>query len=44
MHHALVLVLLIGVHGLGMLAQVVEARELFPTVAGEWTFASVFSE
>jgi hypothetical protein len=42
-HHALVLVLLVCMDGLGVLAQVVEARELFTAVAGEWTFACVFS-
>lgn len=28
-HHAFVLVLLVGMHGLGMLAQIVETRKLF---------------
>ena len=43
-HHALVLVLLVGVDGLGMLAEVVEARELLSTMAGERTLAGVFSK
>ena len=42
-HHALVLVLLVGVHGLRMLAQVVKARKLLAAVAGERSLARVFS-
>ena len=42
-HHLFVLVLFVRVHGLGVLAQVVEARELFAAVAGEGAFACVFS-
>lgn len=42
-HHLLVLVLLVSMHSLGVLAQVIQTRELFPAVAGERTFASVFS-
>lgn len=41
-HHVFVLVLLIGVHGLRMLAQIVEAGELLATVAGEGPLARVF--
>lgn len=41
-HHGLVLVLFVGVHGLSMLAEVVEARKLFGTVAGERALAGVF--
>lgn len=41
-HHALIGILLIGVDGLGMLAKIVEARELFATMTSERTFASVF--
>lgn len=40
-HHALVSVLLIGVNGLGMLAEVVEARKLLSAVTGERTFAGM---
>jgi len=40
-HHTLVGILLISVHGLGMLAQIVETRELFSTMASERTFAGV---
>lgn len=42
-HHTLVGLLLICVNGLGMLAEVVEARELFSAMAGERTFAGVLS-
>lgn len=42
-HHLLVLVELVGVDGLRVLAQVVEARELLAAVAGERALASVFS-
>lgn len=40
-HHVFVLILLIGVHGLRMLAQIVEARELLATVTGEGPLARV---
>ena len=40
-HHTLVGVLLVGMHCLSMLAQIVEARELLSTMAGERTFAGV---
>ena len=40
-HHTLVGVLLIGMYGLCMLAQIVEARKLLSTMAGKRTFASV---
>lgn len=43
-HHALVLVLLVGVDGLCMLAEVVEARKLFGTVTSERPFARMFPE
>ena len=43
LHHALVLVLLVCVDGLGMLAEVVEAGELLGAVAGEWPLAGVLS-
>lgn len=42
-HHGLVLLLLIGVNGLSMLPEVVEAGELFATVTAKGTFACVFS-
>lgn len=42
MHHALVLLLLIGMHGLSVLTKVVESRELFATVASERTFSGMF--
>lgn len=40
-HHALILVLLIGMYGLRMLTKIVETRELFTTVTCERTFTSV---
>jgi hypothetical protein len=40
-HHTLVGVLLVGMHCLGMLAQIVETRELLSTMAGERTFTGV---
>jgi hypothetical protein len=40
-HHTLVGVLLVSMDCLGMLAQIVETRELLSTMAGERTFASV---
>lgn len=43
-HHPLVLLLLIGVHGLRMLAQIVEAGELLGAVASKGAFASVFPD
>ena len=43
-HHALVLLLLVGVDGLCMLAEVVEAGELLGAVAGKGAFAGVFPE
>lgn len=42
-HHALVLVLLVGVDGLGVLPEVVEPGELLAAVAGEGSFAGVFT-
>ena len=41
-HHTLILIELVGMNGLRMLTQVVEARELLPAVAGEWSLSSVF--
>ena len=41
-HHALIGILFIGVNGLGMLAKIVEARELLATMTSERTFAGVF--
>ena len=41
-HHLLVLVLLVGVDGLGVLAEVVETRELLAAVTAEGTFTGVF--
>ena len=41
-HHALVLLLLISVNGLGVLAKIVEARKLLAAMAGEGSFAGVF--
>lgn len=41
-HHVFVLILLIGVHGLRMLAQIVEAGELLATVACEGPLTRVF--
>lgn len=43
-HHALVLLLLVGVHGLRMLAQVVEAGELLGAMASKGAFAGVFPD
>lgn len=43
-HHALVLILLIRVNGLGMLTKVVEARKLLSAMAGKRTFAGVFPD
>jgi len=40
-HHALVSLLLIGVNGLRMLAEVIEARKLLSTMTSERTFASM---
>jgi hypothetical protein len=40
-HHTLVGILLVGMDRLGMLAQIVETRELLSTMAGERTFAGV---
>jgi hypothetical protein len=40
-HHTLVRVLLVGMDCLGMLAQIVETRELLSTMTGERTFAGV---
>ena len=40
-HHLLVLVLFVGVDGLGMLAEVIETRELLAAVTAEWTFTGV---
>lgn len=42
-HHGLVLVWFVCVHGLCMLAEVVESRELLAAVASEGTFASMFA-
>ena len=42
-HHTLVGILLVGMDSLGMLAQIIETRELLSTVAGERTFAGVLS-
>lgn len=42
-HHAFVLVLLVGMDGLGMLAEVVETRELLGAVASEGTLAGVLA-
>ena len=41
-HHLLVELLLIGVNGLGMLAEIVKSRELLGAVATERALASVF--
>ena len=40
-HHTLVRVLLVGMDRLGMLAEIVETRELLSTMAGERTLAGV---
>lgn len=42
-HHLIVLLGLISMDSLSMLAKIVETGELLATVAGEWTFASVFT-
>lgn len=42
-HHLLVLLLLVGVDGLGVLAEVIETGELLAAVAGKGAFAGVFS-
>ena len=43
LHHLIVLVLLVGVDGLGMLPEVVEARKVFAAVAAKGAFSSMFS-
>lgn len=43
-HHTLISVLLIGMNGLRMLAEIVEARKLLSTMTSERTFASVLPE
>ena len=43
-HHAFVLLLLVGVDGLCMLVEVVEAGELLGIVADKGAFASVLPE
>lgn len=43
-HHALVLLLLVGVDGLCMLAKVVETRKLLAAVASEGPLAGVFPD
>jgi len=43
-HHLLVLLLLVGMDGLSMLAQVVKTRELFPAMTGKGTFTSMFPD
>lgn len=43
-HHTLILVLLIGMNGLSMLAKVIETGKLLPTVAGKWSFTSMFPD
>lgn len=43
-HHDFVFGVLVRVYGLGMLAEIVKPRKLFPTVTGEGTFAGVFSD
>jgi hypothetical protein len=43
-HHPRVLVLLVGVDGLGVLAEVVETRELLAAMAIERTLAGVFPD
>jgi hypothetical protein len=43
-HHALVLLLLICVHGLCVLAQIIEAGELLGAMAAKGAFARVFPE
>ena len=40
-HHTLVGILLVGMDCLGMLAQIVETRELLSTMTSERTFAGV---
>jgi len=42
-HHGLVLLLFIGVNGLSMLPEVVEAGELFAAMTAKGAFAGVFS-
>ena len=42
LHHALVHLLLVGVHGLGMSAEVVETRKVLSAVAAEGALAGVF--
>ena len=41
-HHALILVLLVGMNGLGMLTKVVKTRKLLATVTAKRAFTRVF--
>ena len=41
-HHLLVLLLLVGMDGLSMLAQIIKTRELLSAMTSERTFASMF--
>jgi hypothetical protein len=43
-HHALVLLLFICMHGLSMLTQIIQTRELFPAVTTERAFTRVFPD
>ena len=42
-HHHFILLLLIGMHGLGVLTQIVESRKLLTAVTSERPFASMFA-
>jgi hypothetical protein len=43
-HHPFVLFLFVGMDCLRMLAQIIQARELFATMTREWPFTSVFPD
>jgi hypothetical protein len=42
-HHLIVVPGSLGMNGLSMLSQIVKSGELLATVAGEWSFTSMFS-
>jgi hypothetical protein len=43
-HHTLILILLISVNGLSMLTKIIQARELFATMAGKGAFSCMFPD
>jgi hypothetical protein len=42
LHHLLILLLLVGMHGLRMLSEIIEPRKLLGTMAGKGAFAGMF--